>query len=144
PDKIEYGVDLVADLRLSGRHLESLEVLESLRKSPLPAGAQMELDLHEGFAHSQGGRPELAIPVLERARLRGRQLGFPYWGAQAARQLAFSRMLLGQLDEAMRDVEQSVQLFQAIDMNQGVALASLVISEIMRRRGDLAGADKVR
>src|SRR5207302_8964190 len=57
PDKIEYGVDLVADLRLSGRRLESLEVLESLRKSPLQPGVQMELDLHEGFAHSQGGRP---------------------------------------------------------------------------------------
>src|SRR5205823_4870270 len=67
----------------------------------------------------------------------------PYWVAHAGHQLAFSRMQLGQLDEALEEADQSRQLFEAIGMTQTTGAAMIVIAEVKRRRGDLSAGRKL-
>lgn len=142
PDDVEYGLQLAESLLSSGKSVEALSTLASLRKLPPPEGEDPRIDLAEAKNARRLADFATQKNAAERAVAKGRRSG---------QRLVVSQALVMQGDAMLRmkNPRAAIPLFrEAADLSRaagfqwgtGMALANLGAG--LMTLGDLDGAQK--
>ena len=109
-----------------GRFEEALALLTSSGKMFLSVnscGYVAYTNLMIGIMYSERGEFDRAAEYLEHALTFAQSLGDPRWEGYGLLNLAVAAQGRGLQDEARRDLERSLEMFQQADDRQGIRLA---------------------
>lgn len=142
PDDLEHGLRLARAQISAGRAQRALATVASLRRLPVPLADDPRIDLAEAEAAAALSDYERQQRVAVQAADKGRTLGARLLTAQALQLQGYALRSLGRQEEALARIEEAESIFSAAGDKVGVAGAIHNIANLLRDRGDFAGARK--
>lgn len=141
PDDLEVALRL-AKLQMvrASRFDDALATLAGLERLPPPARGDPRIDLLKTFALLRKGQPEQALVVAEGAAAESHSRGAVITEASAYAYIGSAQLARGNHDLALAAVEKARQLFLSVGYREGASQTLNSIAQVLRSRGDWAGA----
>lgn len=140
PDNVEYGLRMAGALTTAGRGREALEVVAEMRELPAPASEDVRIDLAEGKALISLSDYEELLAVAARTVGRATTQGARILAARARLHEMFSRLRMGQPEEAVAPAQEAHRLFKEAGDPRGETLALNGIANLAFEAGRIAEA----
>jgi len=140
PDNLEYGLRL-ADAQVSaGRGKDAQSTAAKLRKLPLPASEDPQIDLSDAIAAESLGQFTEELQSAKLAAKKGETLGEDLLVARALVKQAWALSRLGESEEAIATLARARDLFRLAGDGQGVASTLRITAAVLSGEGEYAKA----
>jgi eukaryotic-like serine/threonine-protein kinase len=142
PDNMEYGLRLASVQIASGKGLDALATVESLRRLPPPASEDSRIDQSEAYAHNSAGDYQHALAAATKAETKGRTQGARLVEATALREECWDYQQLGKMKDAMEACRRAERLYAEASDQDHVAQSLNSYGVALWTQGNLEGARK--
>lgn len=143
PDDVEYGLLLAAALTRGGEPRRALEVVESLRALPSPAGSDARIDIEEASAAASLADYDRGRRAAAAARRKAERAGLPLVEAAALWFEAGALRATGSRAEALALLDRARAIYGKSGDRGGVAETLGQSGLIARELGDLDRAERL-
>jgi eukaryotic-like serine/threonine-protein kinase len=140
PDNLEYGLLLAKAQTRGGKGKEALATVESLRRSPPPAGDDPRIELAASEAWRSMGDFKQGRAFAARAAQEAKTQNAKLLLARALYLQGSTLKNLGDTNGAIAAVEEAGRIFQAVGDRNGIASTLEVSALVLEDRGDYPGA----
>jgi serine/threonine protein kinase/tetratricopeptide (TPR) repeat protein len=140
PDNLEYGLRLATAQARGGRANDSLQTVAQLRKLPLPASGDPQIDLQECADYSELSKWREALEACDRAIAKGRSSSARTVVAQALGQEGTAHRYLGEFEKAKSAFSESAQIYSEIGDRWGAANSRIGLGATLHQHGEFSQA----
>jgi DNA-binding winged helix-turn-helix (wHTH) protein/tetratricopeptide (TPR) repeat protein/TolB-like protein len=142
PDDIEHGLLLGESLMSGGRTAEAAATIASLRKLPLPAGADPRIDVAEARNASRQSDPVTELRAARAAIAKGELSGQSLVVSQALIYEGDAVLKGGRAQEAVPLFRRAAELAKKAGYEWGYGQAQANVGVALQTLGDLDGAER--